>query len=1021
MSLRISSRAIRRPLAPFVIFFGLLVSGLMAFSQLPINGMPNVLIPVINVSVYLPGAAPTEIESQITNRIESAVGNVGNIKHITSTVTDSVSSTRIEFQLGTDINQALSKVRDQMIEVRPLLPKGSEEPIIQSIDADIVPILTFTVKAPQRSIQESSWFIDNQIVKELLSLKGVAKVQRLGGVGREIRIELDPSKLQAYGITADIINDQLRETVLTLPSGRIENDNEETLIRTVGSPKDARILANTSISLPGGRFAKLGDLGLVIDSDSQQRQIGRLNQEPVVGFAIYRSKSASEVAVEKEVNQTLSKIQYTNPDIDFVEVQSMVGFTKDTYHSALWSFIEGALLAAVVVFVFFRNWRATWITALEIPLSVIPTFLVMKSMGFSLNMVSLLALSLVSGILVDDAIVEIENILRHLKMGKSPYRAAMDAADEIGLAVVATTVVIVAVFVPVSFMGGIVGQYFIQFGLTVAIATVFSLIVARLITPVLAAYFLKPFQNDQLNVAWIDQYSRLLEKALLNRKLTLLIGAIIFVITYFIGINLPTDFMPFEDKSESSLQVELPAGSKLEDTDRTLSMVTDKLLKRPEVKSVFTLAGSPDSDTNIDGEARKATVIIKLKPRNERSIDVKTFEHDLLKDFEDIPNARIAVLNENGSKALTLSLSSEDPVLLEKTASSLLVELRNLPELKEVSSTIPLPHTEYVITPRTEDASRLGVTTDSISETIRIATMGDLNSSLARINIAGRQIPVRVLIDPNSKRDESIFSQLLVPNADGKMIPLNAIADINLNAGPSSVERYDRERQITMEANLNGVTLGEALDAIDKLDGIKKLPHGVRRYDTGDAELLKEMFDSFSMAIVAGALIVLGVLILLFRTVLQPLTIMIALPLSIFGAFLALMIAHASLSLPAVIGVLMLTGIVGKNGILLVDCIIDNVKKGESRHLAIVDACRQRARPIVMTSVAMIAGMIPLTLGLGAGTAFRQPMAIAVIGGLVTSTALSLLFVPVIYTFVDDVESWLTPKLKSFMTVEATS
>lgn len=1018
MALRISSWAIKRPLFPIVIFVGLVVTGVMAFSRLPINGMPNVNIPVVNVSVFLPGASPTEIESQITLRVETALAGIGNIKHITSSVTDGVSSTKVEFQLGTDINQALSKVRDQMIGIKPLLPRGSEEPMIQSIDADVVPILTYAVKAPERSIEQSTFLVDTQISRALLAIKGVAKVQRQGGLGREIRINLDPVKLQSYGVTASLINDQLLASVQNLPAGRIDSAGQETLIRTLGAPADVVSLQNMNIALPGQRFVRLADLGEVIDATSAQRQIARLDGQPVVGFSVYRSKTASEVSVEKEVKATLKEIHRSQPDVSFVEAQTLVDFTKDTYHAALWSFLEGAFLAAAVVYVFFRNWRATWITALGIPLSVIPTFLIMESLGFSLNMVSLLALSLVSGVLVDDAIVEIENIMRHLRMGKSAYQAAMDASDEIGLAVVATTVVIVAVFLPVSFMGGVVGQYFIQFGLTVAIATIFSLLVARFITPVLAAYFLKPFDERHAPISWMANYRQWLLRALAYPKTSILVSIVFMAVTVLIASRLPTDFMPFEDKSQSTFQVELPAGSRIEQTDQVLGVITDILSKKPEVQSVYTLAGGADVDTNIDGEVHRASVLVQLKPRSQRREDVKSFEQTILHDFANIQNARISVLSENGSKALTLSLSSSNPEDLAKAASELETQMRGLPSLKEVSSTIPLPHSEYVITPRTEDAARFGVTTDVIAETGRVATMGDLNSNLARISLDGQQIPLRVQLNAAAKEDGAMINQLLVPNSEGTMLPISAVADVKFSAGPSSILRYDRQRQVTLEANLSHAKLGEGLDAIQELPAMKNLPKSVKHFDTGDAELLNEMFDSFIMAMVFGAMVVLGVLVLLFRTVLQPVTIMVAVPLSIFGASLALWVSGESLSLPSVIGILMLSGIVGKNGILLVDCIIETIANGKSRHEAILEAAQQRAKPIVMTSMAMIAGMLPLVLGFGAGNAFREPMAVAVIGGLLASTALSLLLVPVVFVLIDDFEKVITPKLKGLLTLD---
>lgn len=1022
MSLRISSWAIRRPLLPLMVFIGLLLSGWLAYQRLPVNNMPNVNVPAVSITIGLPGAAPSEIEAQITSKVEAAVSGIGNIKHIYSIVTDGSSNTEIEFQLDTNINQALSAVRDQVLQARAAMPQSIEEPQIQRVDVDALPVLTFSVNAPQKSLEEVSWLIDDQVMRALLAVKGVARIQRQGGMEREIRVELNPARLQAYGITAESVNQQLRQTALNWPAGRINEGTQETLIRTVGAPHDVEALANTPIALPGGRSARLHDLGVVRDTTIEPRQLAWMNREPVVAFAVYRTRSASEVSVEKGVNAALQQISATNAGVRFTQIQSLVEFTKESYHSALWSFFEGALLAAVVVLVFLRNVRATWITALEIPLSVVPTFIIMQWLGFSLNMVSLLALSLVSGILVDDAIVEIENIMRHLKMGKSPYQAAMDAADEIGLAVVATTIVIVAVFVPVSFMRGVVGQYFIQFGVTVAVATLFSLLVARTITPVLAAYFLKPDVHQETLPGWTRYYRTLLGFALAHQGMTMLAALGLLAGSFAMIQYIPTGFMPAEDKSQSMLQVELPPGARLVDTNQAVQALSARLLLRPEVKSVYALVGGQDTETNAEGDIRQAKLTIQLQPRSQRKMDAHAFEDAVMQDLVQVPNTRISFLNEKGSKEVMFILSSDNPELLEKTASTLENEMRGLKVLNDVSSTIPLPRSELIISPRPEQAARLGVSTEAIASTIRVATMGDLNANLMRFSTDNRQIPVRVLLDSAARNDAAIIGSLQVPSNNEQIVPLSSVANISLGAGPTRLDRYERQRQITLEANLNDATLGEALDAINQLPSIRNLPAGVNRFDTGDAELLKEMFDSFAMAMVAGVMMVFAVLVLLFRTVLQPLTIMMALPLSVCGALLALLLTGAELSLPAVIGILMLMGIVGKNGILLVDCIIVHRRKGKdhggmARSQAIINACQQRAQPIVMTTLAMIAGMMPVILGLGAGTAFRAPMATAVIGGLVTSTALSLLFVPVIYSFVDDFETWLVPRLRRMTTL----
>lgn len=1019
MSFRISSWAIKQPLAPFVFFVGFLLAGLVAYTYIPVNGMPSVKIPIVNVSVVLAGSTPTIIESEITRRIEASVSGIGGIKHMTSSATADVSNTQLEFELGTDTNDVLSKVRDQVASIRPLLPHGIEEPIVQKIDVDVVPILTFTVNSPNHSIEETSWLVDSEISRALLSIRGVAKVQRQGGLEQEIKVELDAARLQAYGISVSDVNEQIRKNVLTLPSGRLENTSQELLIKSNGSPKDIESLANTQISLPNGNTAKLIDLGTVRYTTAQQQQLARFNHQPVVAFAIYKSNTASEIEVETKTLAKLAQFKTSHPTFEFNQIQSTVDYAKQTYHSALWSFIEGAILAGLAVYIFLRNWRATWITATVIPLSVIPTFAIMHALGFSLNLVSLLALSLVSGILVDDAIVEVENIMRHLRMGKTPYQAAMDAADEIGLAVIATTLVIVAVFTPVSFMGGIVGQYFIQFGLTVAVATIFSLFVARLITPVLSAYFLKPQTETHTQPSWLASYISWVQKSLANRPTTLFIGMLIVLGTIYLATQLPTDFMPNEDKSQSTLQVELAPGSKIANTDAVVTILTDLLRQKPEVKSVYAIIGGADLETNVEGEVRKAKLLIQLVAPSQRKLSAQEFEQSMASDLSKIPNARMSFLNENGNKALSFSLVSDQPEELIRVARALEIEMNGLPQLSDVSASTPSPRTELTIVPRPTEAARLGVSTEAIAETVRLATLGDNNTNLLRINLNNRQVPVRISLDANDRNSLQEIEKLLVPSNQGTSVPLSAVADIQYGTGPSSIERFKQQRQITIEANLHDATLGEALEAINQLHSIKTLPSTVKRFDTGDAELLDEMFNSFIIAMMAGVTLVLAILILLFRKLLQPFTIMAALPLSIAGALIGLSVAQLSLSLPAIIGILMLMGIVGKNGILLIDCIAELRVAGLARQDAIFAACEQRAQPIIMTSFAMIAGMLPILFGLGAGNAFRMPMAIAVIGGLIASTALSLLFIPLIYTLVDDFETWLSPKLKNLTTLKS--
>jgi multidrug efflux pump subunit AcrB len=635
-------------------------------------------------------------------------------------------------------------------------------------------------------------------------------------------------------------------------------------------------------------------------------------------------------------------------------------------------------------------------------------------MGFSLNLVSLLALTLVTGILVDDAIVEIENIVRHMRMGKSPFRAAMEAADEIGLAVIAITFTIVAVFAPVSFMGGVPGQYFSQFGLTVAAAVLISLLVARLITPLMAAYFLRPHKHVEEKDGYIMRaYTGALAISLRFRWLTLLAGVAIFAVSIFATRFLPTGFMPNEDSARIVVQAELPPGAKLEDTRAVTDDITARLRKLPEVSSVFVMGGTTPTGAL---EIRKSAIILRLTPKNERDLTQKDLEAKVARIVAEVPDVRAWYVNERGERELSITLTGPDPDELQAAEAALEDGMRRVPNFLNVAPSTGLSRPELVVRPRLDRAADLGITTDAISETIRVATIGDVDANLAKLNTGDRLIPIRVQLRETARTSSGVLEQLAVPAGSGRSVPLSAVADIGFGEGPSSIERYDRQRRIVLGADLTGgMQLGDAVNAVLALPEAKELPKGVRIVQGADAEVMNEVFAGFAKAMGAGIMMVLGVLVLLFGGVFQPITILASLPLSIGGVIIALLLTNNSVSMPVVIGILMLMGVVTKNAIMLVDFAVESEHRGVPRNEAIIDAGRKRARPIVMTTIAMIAGMIPSALGLGQGGEFRAPMAIAVIGGLAASTVLSLMFVPSFYTIMDDVGVWVSRKLGRFV------
>ncbi|WVT72867.1 efflux RND transporter permease subunit [Sinorhizobium chiapasense] len=1010
MTGNISAWAIRKPVPTIVLFVVLTLMGIASFLRLPVNANPSVSFPVVTVVITQPSAQPAEMETQVTRRVEGVAAGLVGVSHMRSTITNGVSTTTVEFKIGTDPDRAANDVREAVAQIRSDLPQSIQEPIVSRVDVDGSAIVYYAVRAPDMSPVELSWFVDDTINSELLTLPGVQKVQRLGGVNREVRVSLNPERLLAVGVTADQVNTALREINTNIPSGRGEIGGREQSIRTIGSAGSVEELSRLSIPLSGGRWVQLSDIATIEDTSSEPRNFARVDGEPVVSFSVSRSKGASDTVVADAVAARLKEIRQRMPGIEFTELISLVEYTQESYDAAVTALIEGAILTVVVVFAFLRNWRATLISALAMPLSILPTFAVMDLLGFTLNGISLLALTLVIGILVDDAIVEIENIERHVDMGKRPFIAAIDAADAIGLAIVATTLTIVAVFAPVSFIGGAVGQYFKQFGLTVAIAVLFSLAVARLLTPLMAAYLLRPrgghgHSGKPSRIA--DGYRRLLGWTLDHRKTALSLVALIFIGSIGLLTMLPTGFLPTSDSNVSQLKIVLPPGTRLAETARISDDLVGQIRARPEVESVLATA------ENLN----EVSLRIKLKPREERGLDRKSFELSLRPLLAATPDIQATFSSVEGAKDLSIYLTSDDPEALMASVRRLEKEMRALPGLVNVQSTEPLLSPELLVKPRFDEAARLGVSVTSIGTIARIATMGDSESNSARFNLGNRQVPIRVMLDQSARGDVDTLRNLRVGTNAGRVVPLTSVADISFGAEESSVERLDRKRLIAVEANLNGITLGTAFQAISALPAMTELPLGVSQANYGEAEYMSEMFRNFALALLAGILMVAAVLVLLFKDFLQPITILVALPLSIGGAALALLLFGASLDLSSTIGILMLMGIVCKNSILLVDHAIECRNGGADRRTALLTAGVTRARPIIMTTIAMVAGMVPAAIGIGADAAFRAPMAIAVIGGLITSTMLSLVFVPVMFTVMDDINAKLGRRLKRFSSV----
>lgn len=1008
-----SAWSIRNPMPSVLLFVVLVALGVTSFMKLPVTRFPLIDIPLVSVTVVDPGVAPTELETQVTKTVEDAVANITGVKNIISTVNEGRSTTVIEFRLEVQTQKAVSDVKDAIERIRSSLPATASQPTVTSIDVEGQSIQTYAVTAPQMTIEELSWFVDNTVIRKLQGVKGVGRVDRNGGVKREVSVSLDPQRMMALGITASTVNQSLRGMNADMTGGRGDIGDREQAIRTLGGSRTIDDLSATEIPIGGGRTVRLSDIATVQDSWGDPKSFATNNGQTVVAFSIFRAKGESDVSVAEKVEAAIKDMAKAHPEVNFTNVDDNVSYTRGNFEAAMSSLVEGALLSVVVVFLFLRDWRATLISATALPLSAIPTFWVIHQIGFSLNLVSLLGITLVVGVLVDDAIVEIENIVRHIHMGKTPYRAAMEAADEIGLAVIAISITIIAIFTPVSFMSGVAGQYFKQFGVTVAVAVFFSLLVARLITPMMAAYMLRVPKVHVENDGYIMRsYLSLLKYSVRFRWITLVLG-----IGFFIGSIkavglLPSGFIPKVDVARVITSIELPPGSKLEET-RTVTDAAVKALKElKEVKSVYVIGGvSPKGET----EPRRATMIVELFHKSLRDIKQKELEPMILDKLAQIPDMKAYFLNDRGARALELGVMGSDPQALSDNARKIQSEMAATGKYLAITSNAALDRPEIIVEPNEARLAELGLTTASISETLRVATMGDIDENLAKYTVGDRQIPIRVRVPLDARADIDTLAALPVPTAKGFVVPLSSLATLRFGQGPSVIDRFNRERRVVIGADMAGTAeIGEGLEIIHNLPATKALPSTVRIQETGDAEVMGEVFAGFASAMSMGITLVFVVLILLFGSIFHAFTILLSLPLAIGGVVAALYITGQAISMPVVIGILMLMGIVTKNAIMLVDFAVERVKHGMTRNAAIFDSGAKRARPIVMTTIAMSAGMLPAAMAFGDGGEFRAPMAIAVIGGLLVSTVLSLLFVPAVYTIMDDVArgiSWLIRKL----------
>ena len=884
--------------------------------------------------------------------------------------------------------------------------------------------MTYAVASNQNDEEALSWFVDNTVAKQLLTVNGVGRVKRMGGLMREIRVELDPARMAALNVTAAEVSRRLRQIQQEAPGGRGDVGGAEQAVRTIATASTAADLGKLDFPLQDGRRVRLEQIAQVTDATAERRSVALVNGEPVVAFEIMRSKGANEVSLAQDVREVIEELRAARPDIQISEQIDNVEKTEENFNGSMHLLYEGAILAVIVVWYFLRDWRATIVSAAALPLSILPAFLGIYLFGFTLNMVTLTSLALVVGILVDDAIVEVENIARHLRMGKTPFQAALEAADEIGLAVIATTFALVAVFLPTAFMAGVPGKFFKQFGWTAVLAILASLLVARLLTPMMSAYIMKavPSSASEQADGWVmRRYLRSVQWCLSHRLLTLLLSTLFFAGSIALVPLLPKGFVPPADRAQTLVNIERAPGSTLHETFLAAERARLKLDAIPEVVKVFSSVGAGVSgDAFARGaaaEVRKATLTVTLKHRSDRKKNQQEVEADIRELLSREPGVRITVGPQDVGVKMQIVLQSEDPLALTSAAHVVESELRGLKGIGNVLSSASLVRPELIVRPDFARAADLGVTAQSIAETLRVATSGDYDVSLPKLTLSERQIPIRVKLPDAARADIDALERLTVPGRYGPVL-LGNVATLTLDSGPAQIDRLNRSRNVVLDVELGGRQLGEVYSEAMGLPSLRNLPAGVRQTELGDAKEMQALFASFGLAMAIGLLCIYMILVLLFHDFLQPITILGALPLSIGGAFVALLLTGKSFSMPSLIGLIMLMGIVTKNSILLVEYAIVARRSGISRTEALLDACHKRARPIVMTTIAMIAGMFPIAIGWGSDPSFRSPMSIAVMGGLLTSTVLSLLVIPAVFTYIDDLAQWLQ-RMKTRLTRNA--
>jgi len=1022
--MKLADVSIERPVFATMMILALIVLGLFSFLKLNVDLFPDVDFPFVTATTVLPGAGPEQIETDVTKKIEDAVNTIGGIDHIQSISQEGVSIIMIQFKLEVDGKQAAQDVREKIAAIRADLPDDVKDPVIQRIDPASQPIFTLTVSG-SRPEREITTFTKDVIKKRLENVPGVGRVDLVGGAEREIQVNVDAHRLQAYGLSIQDIVQSVASANVEVPAGNLVQGPRQLLLRTMGKYSGVDDINKVIVATPGGRVVHLSDVGQAVDGVKEQVSLTRVNGSSAVGLSILKQSGSNTVRVAEALQTELAQVRKELPrDLRITVARDNSVFIRDAVNDVLFDILYGGLLAVIVVYLFLANLRATIISAIALPSSIIASFIIMYALNFTLNMVSLLALSLAVGLLIDDAIVVIENIYRHMQQGASPMQAAREATGEIGLAVMATTFTIVAVFVPIAFTPGLIGRFFYQFGITVSVAVLVSLFVAFTLTPMISSRWLSRSDEELTNEgSWLrrglylfnhffqvlsDRYRKAIAWSLRHRIVVILGSIAVFLMSFVLVRFLGTAFFPVTDQAEFVVTVNASPGSSLQQTSSVCSAIERIVQKQPEVITTLTTIGAGNDPVT------KATVLVKLVKKNERARGVERIMDDLRPQLDAIPGAALGLQVPGGiggnQKAVVMSVRGDNMGRIQDVAGRVERIVRETPGAVDVESSLETSKPEVRIHIDREKASDLGVNVGLIATTARAMVDGVVATKYQE---GDDQYDVRVRLGKEDRTSIEDVGQITVKSSNdagggGKLlVPVSYVADLSQDSGPSKINRFDRQREIRIDANLSQRLLGEVLADIQGRTAKLDIPEGYSVGVVGQGQMQAESFANILLTLALAIVFVYIVLAAQFESFTSPFAIMLALPMALIGAILGLLAFRSALSMMSMIGVIMLMGLVTKNGILLVDYANILRARGKDRTEALIAAGATRLRPILMTTFAMIFGMVPVAFAISEGSEFRSPMGQAVIGGLITSTLLTLFVVPVVYSMLDDLSGFV--------------